>query len=173
MQKHNEDTIKTSGHSSFEKNIPHILLKGLCVRRSWRPNKDCYILTPNPSTYHSLSFPFFWAPQPGAWRPSLCWNMVLIPASSLQLTWTTGRRSYIIIWHPPTSCKRHNSHSIQTLDSQGRLLISSNGCTCYLHRCISYFDSSAESEVNMQQLKSALILSTVDIKRPVARQISK
>ena len=27
---------------------------------------------------------------------------------------------------------------------------SSTGCTCYLHRCISYFDSLAGSEVNMQ-----------------------
>ena len=30
------------------------------------------------------------------------------------------------------------------------LLISSTGCTCYLHRCISSFDSLAGSEVNMQ-----------------------
>ena len=30
-------------------------------------------------------------------------------------------------------------------------LISSTGCTCYLHRCISSFDSWAGSEVNMQQ----------------------
>ena len=31
---------------------------------------------------------------------------------------------------------------------------SSTGCTCYLKRCISYFDSSAGSEVNIQQLWS-------------------
>ena len=29
------------------------------------------------------------------------------------------RRGYIIIWRPPSSCERHNSHSIQPLDSQG------------------------------------------------------
>ena len=46
--------------------------------------------------------------------------MVLIPASSLQLIWTSCRRGYIIIWRPPTSCERHNSHSVQPLDSQGR-----------------------------------------------------
>ena len=34
--------------------------------------------------------------------------MVLIPASSLQLIWTSCRRSYIMIWHPPTSCECHN-----------------------------------------------------------------
>ena len=30
------------------------------------------------------------------------------------------------------------------------LLISSTGCTCYLHRCISSFDSLAKLEVNIQ-----------------------
>ena len=33
---------------------------------------------------------------------------------------------------------RHNSHSIQPVDSQGYPPISSTGCTCYLHRCISH-----------------------------------
>ena len=46
-------------------------------------------------------FPFSWAAQPGAW------GMVLIPASSLQLIWTSCRWGYIIIWRPPTSCERH------------------------------------------------------------------
>ena len=69
--------------------------------------------------------------------------MVLIPASSPQLIWTFCRRSYIIIWCPPTSCERHNSHSIQPFDSQGCPLISLTRCTCYLHRCLSSFDSLA------------------------------
>ena len=34
-------------------------------------------------------------------------------------------------------------HSIQPVNIQGCPPISSTGCTCYLHRCISYFDSSA------------------------------
>ena len=67
----------------------------------------------------------------------------------LQLIWTSCRRGYIIIWHPPTSCERYNSHSIQPFDSQGCPLISSTGCTCCLHRCISSFDSLAG--VNMLQ----------------------
>ena len=85
----------------------------------------------------------------GPGGPSLCWNMLLIPASSLQLIWTSCRRGYIIIWRPPTSCEHHNSHSIQPFDSQGCPLISSTRCTCYLHRCISSFDSLAG--VNMLQ----------------------
>ena len=75
--------------------------------------------------------------------------MVLIPTSSLRLIWTSCRRSYIIIWRPPTSCERHNSHSIQPLNSQGRPWYST-GCTYYLHRYISSFNSLAGSEVNMQ-----------------------
>ena len=46
-----------------------------------------------------------------------------IPTSSLQLIWTSCRWGYIIIWRPPTSCERHNSHSIQLVDSQGYPLI--------------------------------------------------
>ena len=32
----------------------------------------------------------------------------------------------------------HNSHSVQPVDSQSYPPISSTGCTCYLHRCISH-----------------------------------
>ena len=46
---------------------------------SWRPNKTATYWPPNSSGYHSLSFPFSWAAQPGAWGPSLCWDMDLIP----------------------------------------------------------------------------------------------
>ena len=127
----------------FRKIYLWLYWKGCVWEVSRRPNKDCNILTPNSSGYHSLSFSFSWVPQPEAWGPSLCWDMVLIPSSFLQLTWTSCRRGYIIIWRPPTSCERHNSHSIQPLDSQSRPLISSTGCTCYLHRCISSFDSLA------------------------------
>ena len=42
------------------------------------------------------------------------------------------------------------SHSIQPIHGQGYILISSTGCTCYLHKCISYFDSLAG--VNMLHL---------------------
>ena len=38
MQNPNNDTIKTSDTVPW-KNIPFTLLKGLCVRRSWRPNR--------------------------------------------------------------------------------------------------------------------------------------
>ena len=109
----------------------------------------CCILTPT-----LLAITVFLSRSPGLLNrgPSLCWDMVLIPASSLQLIWTSSRRGHITIWRPPTSCERHNSHSVQPLDSQGHPLISSTGFTCYLHRCSSSFDNLAGSEVNMQQV---------------------
>ena len=121
-----------------------------CVRGELETEQNSNILTPNSYGYNIVSFTFSWAAQPGAWGPSLCWDMALVPAYSLHLIWTSCRRGHITIWPPPTSCERHNSHSIQSLDSQGRPLISSTGCTCYLHRCISSFDSFAG--VNMSYL---------------------
>ena len=76
--------------------------------RELETERNSNILNPPSSSSHSrASFLFSWAAQPGAWGPSFCWDMVLIPASSLQLIWTSYRRGYIIIWHPPTSCERH------------------------------------------------------------------
>ena len=131
MQNHNDDTIKTSGHSSSEKYTSHFNWKGskglrrvlLCERcvGDWTEPQH---IDPHSSGHYSVSFPFSWAAQPGAWGPSLCWDMVLIPASYLQLTWTSCRWGYIVIWRPSTSCERHNSRSVQPLDSQGHPLIS-------------------------------------------------
>ena len=114
MQKHNDDTIKTSGHSSLEKYTSHFIRKGskglrkvlLCERwvGDWT---ELQHIDPHSSGHSSISFPFSWAAQPGAWEPSLCWDMVLIPASSLQLIWTSCHQGYIIFWRPPTSCERH------------------------------------------------------------------
>ena len=44
--------------------------------------------------------------------------------------------------------------NLSTVKVTPDLLISSTGCTCYLHRCISSFDSLAGSEVNIQQKKN-------------------
>ena len=64
-------------------------------------------IDPHSSVHSRISFPFSWVVQPGAWGPSLCWDMVLIPASSLHLIWTSCCQGYIIICRPPTSCERH------------------------------------------------------------------
>ena len=50
MQKHNDDTIKTSGHSSLEKYTSHFIRKGYeryyCVRGELETEQNCNILTP-------------------------------------------------------------------------------------------------------------------------------
>ena len=121
------NTIKTSGHSSLEKYTSHFIWKGskglrkaLSVRGELETEQNCNISTPT-----LLAIAAFLSRSPGLlnWGPSLCWDMVLIPASSLQLIWTSCHRGYIIIWRPPTSCECHNSHSIQPFDSQGYPLI--------------------------------------------------
>ena len=149
MQKH----IQHNKDEWTQKNIPLTLFervrKGYERYYLWevnkRLNRTATNWPPNSSGYSSISFPFPSAAQRRAWGPSLCWDMVLIPASSLQLIWTSCRRGYRIILRPPTSCKRHNS----TLQQSRCPLISSNGCTCYLHGCISSFDCLAG--VNMLQ----------------------
>ena len=86
----------------------------------------------------------------GSRDPSPLWELVLTTASYLQLTEPvcgTGLynclTSTCFLWAP-------HMHPIQPIHSQGYTLISSTGCTCYLHRCISYL--TARPRVNMLQL---------------------
>ena len=122
---------------------------------SWRLNKDWNILTPSSSGYSNISFPFSWAAQPGAWGPSLCWVWFSLLElehwlQTLISNWSnfSVAPGYIIVFvHllPVAS-----QFALNSTRRQSRLsLISSTGCTCYVHRCISYFDCSAGSEVNM------------------------
>ena len=105
------NTIKMS-NTVLKKNIPlnsfERVRKGyerFYVRKvSWRLNRTETYWHPNSSGYNSISFPFSWAAQPGDWGSSLCWDMVLILASSLQLIDFLSPTGYIIIWHPPASC---------------------------------------------------------------------
>ena len=104
-----------SGHSSLEKYTSHFIWKGskglrrvfLCERwvGDWT---ELQHIDPHSSGYNSISFPFSWAAQPGAWGPSLCWDMVLIPASSPLLIRTScfmptqfkPSTVKVIPWHP-------------------------------------------------------------------------
>ena len=86
---------------------------------------------------------------------AVCW--LSLPASFLQLVWSptdwiSYAQRYIIVQGPPSSCGRHKSHSFNPSTVKVIFWYSSTGCTCYLHRCISYFDSPAGSEVNMQHM---------------------
>ena len=101
---------------------------------------DCNILTPSSSVFSSTSFSFCWAAQPGL-------QLVLTTASYLQLTEPVcGTVLYNCLTSTCFLWASH-LHPIQPVHSQGYTLISSTGCTCYLHRCISYL--TARPRVNM------------------------
>ena len=64
--------------------------------------KELQHIDPHSYDHNSVSFPFSWAAQPGTWGPSLCWDMLLIPSSSLQLIW--GSELQLLnrgSWGPP------------------------------------------------------------------------
>ena len=67
MQNHNDYTIKTSD-TVLRKIYLSLYLKGLCARGSWRPNRTATYWPPLMAI--SVSFPFSWAAQPGAWGPA-------------------------------------------------------------------------------------------------------
>ena len=99
MQKHSQHNKDERIHffrkiylSLYSKGLP----KGYVWEVSWRPNKDCNILTPSSSGYSSTSFPFCWAAQPGftvSRKPSV-WELVLTASNCNKLTptnWTSCR----------------------------------------------------------------------------------
>ena len=88
--------------------------------------------------------------QSGAWGSTLLGAGFLYRILS-QTDWNSCAPSYIIVQSPPSSCGRHKSHSFNPSTVKVIFWYSSTGCTCYLHRCISYFDSPARSEANIQQ----------------------
>ena len=64
MQMHN-DAIKTSGHSSLEKYTSHFIERFVYERELETEQRLQHIDPRNSSGYHSFSFPFSWAAQPG------------------------------------------------------------------------------------------------------------
>ena len=96
-----------------------------CLRQVWSPNS------------HS-----------GAWGPSLsgCWLSLphlVTNWSGLQTDFLSSL-SYIIVQRPLLLVGVTISHSF-TLFTVKVIISWSTGFTCYLHRCISYFDSPAGS----------------------------
>ena len=120
MQKHN-DAIKASGHSSLGKYTSHFIGRVVCKRELETEQRLQHI---DPTTLLAITaflsrFPELLSREPGGPGPSLCWDMVLISASYLQLIWTSCRRGYIIIWRPPTSFKSHN-FALNSIPRQSR-----------------------------------------------------
>ena len=148
------------------------------MRGSWRPNRTAtygpptlmaiaafllgcstgglgaqplWVLVLSTASYLQL----VWSPtataQPGPWGPTLLGAGFLYRILS-PTDWTSCTPSYIIVRHPPSSCGRHKSHSFNPSTVKVIFWYSSIGCSCYLHRCISYFNSRAGSEVNIQHI---------------------
>ena len=135
------------------------VIKGFTVWEGVGDQTELQHIDPHSYGHNSVSFPFSWAAQPGAWGPSLCWVLVFSTTSFLQLVWSpTGLTSclhpgYIIVRRPPSSCGHQKSHSFNASTVKIISWYSLTRCTCYLHWCISYFDSLARSEVNIQHIK--------------------
>ena len=148
MQNHNNDTIKTSD-TVLKKNTPLTLFER--VRKSYsrfywerelETEKNCNILTPT-----LLAIIVFLSYSPvllnrGPGGPASL-GVVFLYRILSSTDWTSCAPSYIIVRHPPSSCGRHKSHSFNPSTVKVIFWYSSTGCTCYLHICISYFDSLA------------------------------
>ena len=177
--RHNKD----ERHSSLEKYASRFIWKGskgLLKVLQWEGvgnRTKLQHIDPHSYGHNSVSFPFSWAAQPGAWGTCSSfqhllsnwfelhllnrgsWGPPLLGAgflcrilsptrlnsnsSELQLVWTSCAPSYIIVRRLPSSCGCHKSHSFNLSTVKVIFWYSSTGCTCYLHRCISYFDSLA------------------------------
>ena len=138
--------IKTS-KDFFKKYTTHFIWK-VC---EWEGVGDrTELQNIDPHSYDHLRCVFFCSPGLLNRRSGgpLCWVRAFSTASSHQrvskLTDFLSSPSYIIFQPPPSSCGRHKLHSFNP--STVKVIISwSTGCTCYLYRFISYFDSPAGS----------------------------
>ena len=113
---------------------------------------DCNILTDIPLSLAALLSRSAGLLNRGSWGPSPLWELVLTTASYLQLTQPVcGNGLYNCLTSTCFLWASH-LHPIQSVHSQCYTLISSTGCTCYLHRCFSYL--TARPWVNMQHYHS-------------------
>ena len=154
----------TNEHTSLEKiYLLHFIRNG-CERvmyERWVGDwTNCNILTPSSFVFSSTSFSFWWAAQSGAPRAhspllgagSLC--SILSPTNCLQLTEPVCGIGLYNCFTFTCFLWASHLHPIQPVHSQGYTLISSTGCTCYLHRCIFYL--TAQPRVNMLHNNSFL-----------------
>ena len=137
MQKH--DAITTSRHSSLEKYTLHFIERVVC-ERELGTEQNCNILTPT-----LLAITVFLFRSPGLLNRG--------PGGPASL----GHGSHSSIFSPTdlnflspglynnltsTYFLRASQFALCSTPRQSRSPpISSTGCTCYLHRCVSSFDS--------------------------------
>ena len=113
------------------------------MRGELEAEQNCSILTPT-----LMAITAFLSPSPGLLNrgPGAPASLGHVPHSSIfsPTDRTSCAPSYIIIWRP-LFFLRASQFRTQFNPSTDKVIswYSSTGCTCYLHRCISYFDSLA------------------------------
>ena len=140
--------------------MPLTLFKRVVCERELETEQNCNILTPTLLSI-TVFFPVLLGCSAGGLEAQPLLDMFLNPASSLQLIRSPtanflsspGLYNNLMPTLLPASVTISHSFNLSTV----KVIISwysPTGCTCYLHRCISYFDSLAGSEVNMQDFVS-------------------
>ena len=94
MQHHNDTIIKTDSgrflykymYLSFYCKGSKRVTQGLRVRESWRPNRNCNILTPTLMAVNVVSFSFSQGTTGGP--GPICWMMAFFTAFYQQLLWS-------------------------------------------------------------------------------------
>ena len=149
MQKHN-DAIKTSGHRCLEKYTSHFIERVVC-ERELETEQNCNILTPT-----LMAITAFLSCSPGLLNrgPGGPASLGHDPHSSIfsptDLNFLSpGLYNNLMSTYFLRASQFRTQFNSSTVKVAPDLLISSTGCTCYLHWCISSFDSLAG--VNMQQ----------------------
>ena len=137
--------IKTSD-TVLKKIYISLYWKGCVWEGELETEQNCNILT---LTLLAITAFLSCSPRLLNWGPRLSGTYssiqhILTNWSDLQTDWISCALSYIIVQCPPSSCGRYKLHSFNL--STVKVIISwSTECTCYLYRCISYFDSPAGS----------------------------
>ena len=133
----------TNENSSLEKYTSHTLFervaKGLCERGELETEQTATYWTQVPLSLAALLSRSAGLLNRESWGLSPLWELVLTTSSYLQLTEPvcgTGLYNFL-----KSTCFLGASHlhPIQPVHSQGYTLISSTGCTCYLHSHSPWF----------------------------------
>ena len=118
--------------TSLKKYTSHFIER-LCVRESWRLNKDCNILTSTLMAISVVSFSFSWwsTGGPGAQLSAECWLSLLhlvTNGSGLQTNWlpvftelynSSIAHSISLEWHVWSSSSEKNCHAVHRSLSSG------------------------------------------------------
>ena len=136
------NSMKRSWHSSLEKYTSHFIERVVCERWVGDWTKTAKYSRSSCFIFSSTSFSFSWAVQQGDWGPASGSHSIIFSPTDLNFL------SPVLYNNLTSTYFLRASHllSVQPVECQGYPLISSTGCSCYLHRCISYFDSSARGQ---------------------------